>query len=794
MPVAKRIARSALLVLIVAALLMGAGGAYFDLQPGPWAWRGELTADGLEESVEVIRDRWGVPHIYARNEHDLFFAQGYVQAQDRLWQMEECRRMAQGTLAEVLGPEALASDRLARTLGFGRAARAGWQGLEEETRARLEAYAQGVNAYLSAPGRRLPIEFALLGLEPTPWQPEDTLAWAGLHAWSQQSGWQAEVTRARLVSAVGPERAAALDPAIGEAPLADSQLVGLAAFQEPLLLEGVDQPWPWAAGASGGLAWAVDGSRTASGGPILAAAPRTPVQMPTLWYEMHLVGGGYDVAGATLPGMPGVVIGRNRALAWALAGSPVDGSDLYVERMQVGDTPRAEYEGQWESVRVLEEEVRVRGESEPVQLRVLTTRHGVIVSDAESGSELQAALHWLGADQPAALLRCLPALNRAASWDEFLLALEGWGAPAQLLLYADTHGQVGYALAGTEARRTGQGALPLPGWTGEHEPQGAVQGDALPHGLWPGAEPLIAVDGWVAAEGWPAAGGDGTPEVFAAERIAELVRGADGLSAVDAGRILVDDVGPEQPLLETLLAREPVGWVQERTVPYLQEWDGRYDRESAGAGVYEAFYWRLAHNALDDELGPELVDAYLNANPGHRWAMEAVAAEADCPWFDDRRTPERDDREEIVARSLAEGLDGLGRRFGDLPYEWNWGRVHSVTFRHVLGTQWPLTILMNRGAMRAGGGQYCVDAAWPDYEQRMAVGSAPTYRMVVDLAAEGEMLAVNAPGQSGHPFSRHYADMVELWREGRYHHLLLEREQIEAEARDNLTLQPAAQL
>ncbi|MCL6431023.1 MAG: penicillin acylase family protein, partial [Anaerolineae bacterium] len=245
-----------------------------------------------------------------------------------------------------------------------------------------------------------------------------------------------------------------------------------------------------------------------------------------------------------------------------------------------------------------------------------------------------------------------------------------------------------------------------------------------------------------------------------------------------------------RPLLSLLLSHPPADWIQQRSMPYLRNWDLRYDAGSVGAGIYEVVYWRLVHRTLDDELGPGLVDSYLQWFPEHRSAMEELARQPASPWFDDLSTLEPEDRDRIVAESLAEGLDWLGRRFGDLPYEWNWGRVHHVSFRHPLGERWPLTILLNRGAMRASGATECVSVTQPLYGRRMVVGSLPAYRLIVDLG-RGEALSTLATGQSGNPVSPHYGDRIGAWREGRYHPLPYEHEAVLEARVGAFTLAPA---
>jgi len=776
------------LIAIVVLTLVGVGGAYAYVRPSLPA-SGLVQLEGVRAPVEVLRDRWGVPHIFAHSEEDLFFAQGYVTAQDRLWQMELGRRAARGTLAEVLGEEAVPGDRLARTLGFARAADLEWAGLDADVRGALEAYARGVNAFLTTPGQRLPFEFILKGAAPAPWQPQDSLAWARLLAWCLDGDWQQEVMRARLVQAVGAARAAELDPALTGLGTAPADLGYLAALSEETLLEAGARVWPWAGGLSG-TSWAVGGAKTASGAPILASAPQLPPQMPSPWYEVHLVGGRYDVIGAGLPGLPGVAMGRNRSIVWGLGKAAADTMDLYVERVRPGDRPQAEYEGGWEAMGAVEEQISVRGQAEPLRITVYTTRHGPLITPLESSGAAQVALRWSGDGRPAALVQGTLAVGRAAGWPEFEAALQEWGAPALILPYGDAQGSVGYACTGAVPERPGAGgALPVPGWAAGYEWGRLATAEELPKELRPAGSTLVVTGGVATPPGWPEQTWDDA-RTAAAARIIELLGTNELLTAEAAQTIQCDDRAPDQPLLALLRELPPQGWLQERTMPYVRDWDGRYDAESAGAGIYETFCWRLAHNTLDDELGAGLVDAYLDACLDHRAVLERLAAQPDSPWFDDSRTPVREGRAESIARSFADALEWLGRRFGDLPYEWNWGRVHNVTFAHALSKEGTAQrLLLSRGAMRAGGGPGSVDAVAAGYGQRMAVSAVP-YRLVVDLGQGGQMRAMNSTGQSGNPLSVHYADMIQPWREGGYHPLLFEREAIGQAREAALTLAP----
>lgn len=783
MRIAKRVAGLVLLITVMMGLL-GISGAYLYLRAGLPDRGGRYRLPGLAAEVEIIRDRRGIPHVWAQDEGDLFFAQGFLHAQDRFWQMEVGRRTGRGTLSEVIGERALASDRLARTLGFGAQAEMEWTLLEPDVQKAFSAYAHGVNAWLEIQDG-LPLEFRVLGYRPEPWSPTDSLIIARVAAWSQDSDWQRELLTARVLAAVGPEGAAELGLTSGSIAM-PGEVDLLAVLQGSVLMEMVDADWSWAAGEGlSGDGFVIGGQQTTGGQPILAAALQAPAQLPARYYEMQLVGGPYDVAGATMPGLPGVVAGRNRQIAWAGLDGRVDVQDLYVERLRIGKVTQVQYAKAWEDVSRRVEEIRVCGRPQSVSVEILTTRHGPVVAANTNGQAL--ALRWVGADNPTGYVQCLLAINRASSWSEFRAVLDRWATPSQIFLYADVAGNIGSACAGlVPLRRYGDGGLPVPGWLQSYGWNGYQPSAWQAATINPPTAYIVAAGAVV--EGIEKAN-DAVAEARA-ERLTASLKSTCSLAAADVAALQVDVQGERTALLEALIALPPGDWIQERTLPYLRTWDGRYDGESVGAGVFEVFVYRLAHNLLDDDLGPELIDAYLDGCPNHRLVLEALVNGSGDHWVDDRRTPEVESDQTILARSYAEAVEWLGRRFGDLPYEWNWGRVHNVTFHHTLGSGWPLNLLVNRGAMRLGGAEVTLTASYTGYEANLAVRSIPTYRLVVDLGNARQLLSANSTGQSGHPLSAHYVDQIEPWRRGEYHALLLQHDDASREQESVVLLQP----
>ncbi|MDP9371824.1 MAG: penicillin acylase family protein, partial [Chloroflexota bacterium] len=598
-----RLGKTAGLALGAATGLAGAAALASLRRPLP-RLAGELTLPGLAAPVEVIRDRWGVPHLYARGNADLFMAQGFVHAQERLWQMELQRRTGRGQLAEIFGPVALESDRFLRTLGFGRIAEREADALAGETREAVEAYVRGVNAFIAAGGSRLPVEFTILRFRPRPWEPADVLAWGKIMALNLSGNWTTEVLRARIVAAVGVERAAELDPAYpDDHPLT---IPGGVRYRPDLgadALDAEEATRPFAGGGDigpqGSNAWVVGGARAAGGRPLLANDPHLALQMPSLWYENHLTGGDYEVAGTSIPGSPGVVIGHNARVAWGVTNGMNDVQDLYIERFDPADPTgtRYEFRGAWERAEVVREEIAVRGRpAETLEVRV--TRHGPVISplipptgaDGDGATRDQAlALRWT-ALEPGRLLQSVLAIDRARDWASFRAALADWTVPPQNFVYADVDGHFGYALGGDlPVRARGDGRLPVPGWTGEWEWTGIIPHDELPHALDPAAGYVVTANNRIVAP-------EEAPHMHAewasgyrAARIHELIGATPLHDAASFGRIH-RDLRSLPGLAFAALAREgrlPAADAVERAArDALAAWDGDLIADSTAGLIY----------------------------------------------------------------------------------------------------------------------------------------------------------------------------------------------------------------
>ncbi|MCX8062805.1 MAG: penicillin acylase family protein, partial [Anaerolineales bacterium] len=462
---------------------------------------GELSLKGLEENVEILRDRWGVPHIYAASAHDLFFAQGFVHAQERLFQMELNRRTAQGQLSELFGEIALDTDRAVRTFGFNRLGRIDWANASPVMREAVLSYCEGVNAYLEWTGDRLPVEFKLLGHKPQPWQPEDTTAFARVMMWQLSHAWHGEIVRLLVQQKVGEEHARELEihyPA--QNPITLPKGIEFNRLGEGGVL--LPEQGPFLARGQGSNSWAVSAQKMEDGHTVLFNDMHLALSLPGLWFQNHLIGGGYEVTGVSLPGAPAVLVGHNARIAWGMTLAFIDCEDLYIEQMDPDEPTRYRYRDEWTQAEVIEEVIPIKGKPPHVE-KVFVTRHGPIISDVIGQSELRLAVCSM-ALRPSRSLSGWLSLDCAQNWDDFVQAMNQIEAPQLNVCYADVEGNIGYWMTGrTPIRAKGDGRLPVPGWDGEHEWISEVPFEQMPHALNPEQGYIVHTNNKIVPDDYP---------------------------------------------------------------------------------------------------------------------------------------------------------------------------------------------------------------------------------------------------------------------------------------------------
>ncbi len=818
-----RIARAFGVTLGLAAGAAGVGAMAALRRPLPRT-AGRLPLSGLAAQATVHRDRWGVPHIYAASDADLFAALGYVHAQDRLWQLELNRRTGHGRLAEIFGPIALSSDQFIRTLGFSRIARREAELLDDETRAIVAAYVRGINAGLEAQRGRLPLEFTVLGLQPQPWEVADILVWPKVMALNLSSNWTSELFNAHLVAALGAERAQAITPRYpDEAAIAVPSGVAYTPQLGDEALRLAEEAGRFTGdtgGPQGSNAWVVAGSRSANGRPLLANDPHLGLGLPGIWYAAHLEGGSYHVAGVTFPGMCGVVIGHNRQIAWGVTTAMTDTQDLYIERFHPEDPDRYAWRGEWREVETVREEIVVKGQKEVTLLDVRLTHHGPLIDevsgpvdsalrgprqDANPGEHTALALRWTALDPTPASVRAVLRLNRAHDWASFRSALEDWDVAPQNFVYADVEGHIGYALgAKLPVRARGDGQLPVPGWDGEYEWTGFIPAAELPASLDPPAAALVTANNRIIGPGHPLHatihGEYANP--FRADRIVELLAATPLHDARSFARIQNDVRSLPGLRLARLLADLSVADPVERAArDLLAAWDGEVTADSAAAAVYDALrhhLLRVTYAELGGLFGAQAAVGAFGGTPANIYvdralpevlARIAAAAppERPDPWLRGGRT-----WADVLREALGRAVGELRERQGSDPARWAYGKVHSLTLRHPLGGVAALAPLFNRGPWPMGGD---IDTVNHHYIPRDPVAgpryNGPSYRQIIDPGDWDAARIILPAGQSGHPTSSHYADMAGAWRAGGYFPLLWSPEAVARHTVDTLTLEPA---
>ncbi|MFQ5839439.1 MAG: penicillin acylase family protein [Candidatus Methylomirabilales bacterium] len=723
--------------------------------------------------VAIRRNALGIPYVTADNRWDLFAGFGYAVASDRLWQMDIARRLAHGRLAEILGDRGtpggpaglLGLQRLSdldlfyRALGLGQGAQADLAVLSPEGVETLEAFASGVNGYMTAGRKRnpLPIECVLLGYAPEPWSPVDSLAIGRLVGWLLCLAFRGDMVLSRV--ARFEELRSLLPAASGE---------GNALRDLPVPPEG--------GGAMGSNAWVLSGTRTASGKPILCNDPHLFLSLPGFFTQVGLDGAGFKVAGAAIPGVPAIAIGRNDRIAWGMTSAMPDDADLYAETLDPADPSRFRVGEEWRRFVVREEMIPIRG-AEPRRVRLrFVPRQGVLcplMSDVLPGPGVPFSLRWTGLE-PSRGLDALLGMNRSANLEDFHASLEHFAIPAQHIVYADITGNIALFLAGRFPRRPGRTGMVLLDGSGEGGAwDGPIPFHELPRLVNPGEGMIVTANHRLVPEEYPHYLTYLWEPPFRADRIQALLNGKGGLSVLDMLVVQSDQVSLQATrLLGSCLAPalpSCVGKARE-WAERLLAWDGRMDADSQEAAVYHAFYDRLLRLIFEPRLEEKEAGLYsqyfsLFHLPVH--VVDRLLTEADSSFL-----PEG--RDTVVAQALTEAIAFLRKALGPKEF-WQWGRMHPLTLRHPLGGSGTGLLSralnglvpFNRGPWPHGGDGMTVNVAAYFLSHPYAPAVGPAYRQIVDLGAQEESLWVIPGGASGDPLSPHYEDQLEDWRTGR---------------------------
>jgi penicillin amidase len=847
-----RFRRALAVVLVVVLVVVGLG-------IGSLAWitgralpqtSGTLRVPGLQQPVSVIRDVNGIAHIRAANAHDLFLAQGFVHAQERMWQMEVWRHISAGRLSEMFGESQLDADRLIRTLGWRQSAQRDYDALGPEARAVLDAYVEGVNAWLDQERDSLGLAFLVSGVTPEPWTALDSIAWQKVQAWNLGGNMDTEIFRYLADARLGdpartdelfppyPEDAPVIAPSdagtarrdapeldISTAELDDEVAAGWQAVATAAAAPGRLAGFDGGAGLGGGHGvgsnnWVVAPELTTTGGAMLANDPHLGIGMPSLWFMNGLHCAPvtedcpYDVVGVSFPGTPVVPIGHNARIGWGATNGNPDVQDLFIEQADPEDPAAYLVDGVSTPFEERVEEIRTKGGPTYYQT-VRATVHGPILNDVD-GRLAEAPLMSLRATSTADVDRTFQAIlgvNTASDFEEFREALSHYGAPSQNFVYADVDGHIGYQFPGFIPIRDGDGGngnRPRAGDDGAHEWTGRVPFEELPWQLDPPSGSIVTANNAVVDDGYPYYISDQWDPGYRAERVADglLARGEDGLSFDDMTELQLDTaMGRARDAAMWLIAAQADTDNGRLVLERILEWDGRCDVDSLGCAAWSMFEYRLQRDLFDDDLGP-LARDYVGSSVS--WQVVAdLFDDPESAWWDDVTTPGRERSSDIVTKALDEAGAELGSIYG-APNGWTWGRLHTATFKEpTLGSSGigPLEWYFNDGPHAVAGAAGAIDAVShrfkraypdpldPDYvpvgpDGVFDVTNLPSLRFAIDMSDLDGARMVITTGQSGNPFDHHYNDLIEPWRTGETVPLPFTPAAIDAAAAQTLTLQP----
>lgn len=786
--------------------------------------RGEVKLPGLGAPVRVFRDENAVPHVYAENELDVFRAQGFLHAQDRLFQMDFSRRAARGKLAEIVGPvdapwedltihlkgaTMVDMDHYIRVLGLKTAAEESVKIYSEQMIRCIEAYAGGVNDCIAQMGKKLPIEFKLLRYEPEPWTLTDTIVISKLLSLQLSTSMRTilvlEGLRERFPE--NDRRLRDLFPAYPENGPVKTRV------KNPVPTHGMDlrqilaldqhyREYVGGGGAHlGSNAWAVSGVRSSTGKPILCSDPHLLLLAPSVWYLTHLIvegaGNGEDlnVIGSSLPGTPGVVIGHNERIAWGMTNVMADDADIYIEEVHPDNTRRYRVGDDWVDMEVRREVYKIKGGKEETR-EVLLTRHGPIITETVAGSVCPGIAHdalslkWT-AHAPSADFQAFYQLNHAQNWDEAREAMREYGGSPLNMIYADVDGNIGYQMTGKiPLRRAGKGLLPIDGRPREeNEWEGFVPYDLHPSILNPDEGYVASANNKIVDDNYPFYITDLWEPPFRVMRIKEMIESREKHTMNDMGRMHMDVVAVQaRDFIREVLAQSDVErWLEDSIVrdawKTLVAWDGTCSTDSVASAIWHMFFAVFMERRLKAHLGDDLYWAYMEIINQPVIPLENVAREG-RPWWYSRA----DGHAMELSQTLKVAVDRLRERFGPDMSQWTWGRMHTLLMKHPLGQVPVLAPFFNIGPFETPGDSTTVNNGQFFHAHPWKHEAGPSYRHICDLSDWDASRFVNYTGQSGNPRSTHYRDLTAKWLRGEY--IPMRFSKVSSMVNDELVLKP----
>ena len=761
---------------------------------------GKLSVDGLSDAVTIFTDKYGVPHIYAENDKDLFFAQGFIHARDRAWQMEMNRRVALGNVAEAFGEIALDTDRLVRTLGFNRLAEEDYKIASDETKSILASYSKGVNAFFK--NGKLPIEFKLSNIKPREWTPIDSLAFGRVMAWTLSHGWSSALTRQEIIEKIGLEKAAELNIAYPdnnsiELPngiefneLSADDMVD--AMKGPFLDRDME------GGGRGSNAWAISKCKSETGNPIICNDTHLVLSIPSVWYLNHLHSKEeFHVTGATMLGFPGIVIGHNEFAGWGVTLAYTDVEDIFVEKINLSNPEEYLYKDNYLTFDKIKETIEIKGKSNHIEY-VKKSIHGPLIGTVVGKNDKVLALSSK-ALEPMRVIDGLVAINKSSTWEMFNSGIKLIDAPSLNFVYGDIDGNISLFVTGkVPIRKNGNGSLPVVGWDGKHDWSSEIPLDHMPKTINPSIGHIISCNNKIIDDDYPYFLGNIFMNGYRANRIEEVFGENKIISLKQCKRLHQDFYSiPAKIFIDGMIKgfRTVKPQIQEM-IDILLDWDYILDEDSYEASIYQVLMYTIIRNIVEPSLGKELTDKYMGEGDhplllpnsellGHAVpAMFRIFQNSDSKWITSNK-----EIFILIENSISTTIDWLTKRFGPDKNNWKWGELHKISFKHNMSVREPLDKIFNLGPFPIGGDTDTVcQTAYNPKSPYNATEWCPTIRLIMDIGDWGNCQYICPPGQSGVLGSKNYKSMLDPWMNGNYIPMLWDYDEVDNNSNEKLEL------
>lgn len=799
------------LMLIVVALLIALAWYRSASQP---QISGTLKIAGPVAAIDIVRDAEGIPHIYAQSNSDAYFALGFVHAQDRLWQLEMNRRIAAGRMAEILGPNALDIDRFLRTLGVRKNAEAIAANLSLDARKALDAYTAGINAYLSNRSGPLPPEFLITGAPPPePWQPADSIGWQTMMAWDLSGNWTQELLRMRLSERLSLQQINEFLPPYPGDNIVETRdytklyqdlagttahLAAVAKIAPPSYIEGM-----------GSNNWVVSGALSETGKPLLANDPHLGLSVPGLWYFAHLSAPGLNVIGATLPGVPSVVLGRNDHIAWGFTNTGPDVQDLYIERINPDHQQQYQTADGWSYFATREEIIKVKGQPD-VRLPVRMSRHGPVISGALAildkapvdAKKYAIAFAWTALRPDDLTLQAGMKFSQARNWQEFLDGAKDFSSPQQNIVYADIDGNIGYVAPGRvpirKVENDLQGLAPAPGWDARYDWDGFIPFDQLPRQYNPASQRVITANQKIVGSDYPYFLTSEWSLPYRADRIAQLLDAKPKQNMHDFGEMQKDVVSlAAQELLPLLQKAQPRSERAKTALAALAKWNGAMEADRLEPLIFTAWIREASRKIFADEVGDVMMQDYWEQRNVHRSMVNILENQKGqgswCRLGKGAVIARQQTCEELLSASLEAALIDLETRYGKDMSAWRWGQAHMAHSEHrPFGKVALLSNLFNIHTPSAGD-TFTINAGRPSFRDEAEPFTnrhAAGLRAIYDLSELENSRFIHSTGQSGNLLSPLYSSFTQRWSEVAYLPMRTKRESVEKGQLGTLKLIP----